>query len=71
MVDEAIEAWTRISELDPQNIFARLELADLFREQELYEQAIAQHQAITDYQEKTIAYRVCLSLREIWQNSRG
>ena len=64
MVDEAIEAWTRISELDTQNIFSRLELADLFREQELYEQAIAQHQAITEIK-KDNAYRVCLSLREI------
>lgn len=64
MVDEAIEAWTRISELDTQNVFARLELADLFREQELYDQAIAQHQAITEIK-KDDAYRVCLSLREI------
>ena len=63
-VDEAIEAWKKISELDPQNIFARTELADLFREQELYDQAIAQHQAITTIK-KDDPYRVCLSLREI------
>ena len=63
-VDEAIEAWRKISELDPQNIFARIELADLFREQELYDQAIAQHQAITTIK-KDDPYRVCLSLREI------
>ena len=31
-VDEAISAWTKISELDPENIFSRIELADLFRE---------------------------------------
>ena len=63
-VDEAIEAWKKISELDPQNIFARIELADLFREQELYDQAIAQHQAVTTIR-KDDPYRVCLSLREI------
>ena len=63
-VDEAIEAWRKISELDPQNIFARIKLADLFREQELYDQAIAQHQAITTIK-KDDPYRVCLSLREI------
>ena len=63
-VDEAIEAWQKISELDPHNIFARIELADLFREQELYDQAIAQHQSITTIK-KDDPYRVCLSLREI------
>lgn len=63
-VDEAIEAWQKISELDPQNIFARIELADLFREQELYDQAIAQHRSITTIK-KDDPYRVCLSLREI------
>ena len=63
-VDEAIGAWQKISELDPQNIFARIELADLFREQELYDQAIAQHRAITTIK-KDDPYRVCLSLREI------
>ena len=63
-VDEAIGAWRKISELDPHNVFARIELADLFREQELYEQAIAQHRAITTIK-KEDPYRVCLSLREI------
>ena len=63
-LEEAIKAWEKISELDPQNIFARIELADLFREQELYPQAIAQHQAIIDIK-KDDAYRKCLSLREI------
>ena len=63
-VDKAIEAWQKISELDPQNIFARIELADLFREQELYDQAIAQHQSITTIK-KDDPYRVCSSLREI------
>ena len=63
-VDAAITTWTKIAELDPQNIFARIELADLFREQELYPQAIAQHEAITEIK-KDDPYRVCLSLREI------
>ena len=63
-VDDAIITWTKIAELDPQNIFARIELADLFREQELYPQAIAQHEAIIDIK-KEDSYRVCLSLREI------
>ena len=63
-VDEAITAWTKIAELDPENIFARIELADLFREQELYAQAIAQHEAIIETK-KDDPYRVCLSYREI------
>ena len=63
-VDDAIITWTKIAELDPQNIFARIELADLFREQELYPQAIAQHEAIIAIK-KDDPYRVCLSLREI------
>ncbi|MDE0315696.1 MAG: tetratricopeptide repeat protein [Candidatus Poribacteria bacterium] len=63
-VDEAIQAWQKISELDPQDIFARIELADLFREQELYQQAIAQHEAIIQLK-KDDPYRICLSHREI------
>ncbi len=63
-VDEAIQAWKKISELDPDDIFARIELSDLFREQELYGQAIAQHEAIIQLK-KNDAYRVCLSHREI------
>ena len=63
-VDDAIITWTKIAELDPQNIFARIELADLFREQELYPQAIVQHEAIIAIK-KEDPYRVCLSLREI------
>ena len=75
-VDDAIITWTKIAELDPQNIFARIELADLFREQELYPQAIAQHEAIIEIKKEAgkeneseihyfSPYRVCLSLREI------
>ena len=63
-VDDAIATWKKIAESDPQNIFARIELADLFHEQELYPQAIAQHEAIIDIK-KDDPYRVCLSLREI------
>ena len=63
-VDEAITAWTKIAELDPENIFTRIELADLLREQELYEQAIAQHEAIIEFKAED-PYRVCLSRREI------
>ena len=62
--DDAILAWAKIAELDPENIFARIELADLFREQKLYDQAIAQHQAIVEIKEDD-PYRVCLSHREI------
>ena len=63
-VDAAISAWTQIAELDPENIFTRIELADLLREQELYKQAIAQHEAIIRFK-KDDPYRVCLSWREI------
>ena len=63
-VADAITTWTKIAELDPQNIFARIELADLFHEQKLYRQAISQYEAITEIK-KDDPYRVCLSLREI------
>ena len=64
MLDEAIKAWEKISELDPDDIFARIELADLFREQELYPQAVAQYEAIINLKNDD-AYRKCLSMREI------
>ncbi len=63
-IDEAITAWGKIAELDPANIFSRIELADLFREQELYSQAIEQHEAVVQLK-RDDPYRVCLSLREI------
>lgn len=63
-IDEAIAAWGKIAALDPENIFSRIELADLFREQELYTQAIEQHEAIVQLK-RDDPYRVCLSLREI------
>ena len=63
-VDEAISAWAKISELDPENIFSRIELADLFREQQLYDQAITQHEAIIALKADD-PYRICLSRREI------
>ena len=63
-IDEAIASWSKIAELDPENIFSRIELADLFREGELYTQAIEQHDAIIILK-RADPYRVCLSLREI------
>ena len=63
-IDEAIAAWGKIAQLDPKNIFSRIELADLFREQELYTQAIKQHEAIVELKGDD-PYRACLSLREI------
>ena len=63
-IDEAIAAWGKIAELDPENIFSRIELADLFRGGELYTQAIEQHEAIVGLK-RDDPYRVCLSLREI------
>ena len=63
-IDEAIAAWGKIAELDPENIFSRIELADLFREQELYTQAVEQHEAIVGLKQDD-PYRICLSLREI------
>ena len=63
-IDEAIASWSKIAELDPENIFSRIELADLFREQEFYSQAIEQHEAIVQLK-RDDPYRVCLSLREI------
>lgn len=60
----AITVWEKIAEIDPTNTFARIELADLFREQKLYEQAIEQHRALIEIRQDD-PYRVCLSLREI------
>ena len=61
---KAIEAWRRIAELNPEDVFARLELADLFKEQELYDEAIEQHRAVIKLKGSD-PYRFCLSLREI------
>ena len=69
-VDDAISAWTKISELDPENIFSRIELADLFREQQLYAQAIAQHEAIIALKTDD-PYRVCLSRPRNREYTRG
>ncbi len=63
-IDEAITAWTKIAELNPNDVFARTELADLFIEQELYQQAITQHEAIIKLR-KDDPYQICLSQREI------
>lgn len=63
-VTAAITVWEKIAEIDPTNIFARIELADLFRELKLYEQAIEQHRALIETRQDD-PYRVCLSLREI------
>ncbi len=63
-VEEAISAWGKIAKIDPENTFARAELADLFREQGLYAEAIEQHEAIIRLN-KDDPYRVCLSHREI------
>ena len=65
-VGEAISAWGKIAEIDPKNIFARIELADLFREQKLHTQAIEQHEAIIQLKTDD-PYRVCLSRRTIGQ----
>ena len=63
-VEEATSAWGKIAKIDPENTFARAELADLFREQGLYARAIEQHEAIIRLK-KDDPYRVCLSHREI------
>ncbi len=63
-IEEAINAWSKIAELNPDDIFARTELADLFIEQELYQQAIEQHEAIIKLK-KDDPYQICLSQREI------
>ncbi len=63
-VEEATAAWSKIAEIDPQDVFARVELAALFHEQELYTEAIEQYEAIIQLK-KEDPYRVCLSHREI------
>ena len=63
-VDEAIAAWEKIAKLAPANVFARVELAELFREQKLYELAIEQHRTLIEIK-RDDPYRICLSLREI------
>lgn len=63
-VNEAIQVWEKIATLNPQNILARIELADLYHEQKLYTHAITQHQKVIEIK-KDDPYRVCLSYREI------
>ena len=62
--EEAVAAWEKITQLAPANIFVRVELAELFREQKLYKQAIEQHRALIEIKQDD-PYRICLSLREI------
>ncbi len=61
---KAVESWKRIAEIEPENLFARMELAELFKEQELYQEAIEQLQAVIRLKPDD-PYRVCISLREI------
>ena len=63
-MDEAVAAWEKITHLAPANIFVRVELAELFREQRLYKRAIEQHRALIEIKQDD-PYRICLSLREI------
>ncbi len=63
-LNEAIAAWQKIAEVDPQDVFARIELAEIFLEQKLYSQAMAQHEAIIQLK-RDDPYRICLSMREI------
>jgi tetratricopeptide (TPR) repeat protein len=61
---EAVKSWRRMAEVEPENAFARMELAELFKEQELYQEAIEQLQAVIRLKSDD-PYRVCISLREI------
>ncbi|MDE0300360.1 MAG: tetratricopeptide repeat protein [Candidatus Poribacteria bacterium] len=63
-VEEGVSAWTKISEIAPHNISARIEVAESFREKELYSHAIEQHEEVIRLK-KNDPHRLCLSYREI------
>jgi tetratricopeptide (TPR) repeat protein len=64
--DQAISVWKRIAEQNPEEIFAQLELAEIYQDNRLWDQAIAVYRQIAELS-KDDPYRRCRALRSIGQ----
>lgn len=64
--DEAIKVWKRIAEQNPKEIFSLLELAEIYEDNRLWDQAMAVYRQIIA-QSQDDPYRRCRALRSIGQ----
>lgn len=64
--DEAVTVWKRIAEQNPEEIFAQLELAEIYEDNRMWDQAIAVYRGVAD-RSKDDPYRRCRALRSIGQ----
>ncbi|PYJ07269.1 MAG: hypothetical protein DME25_04250, partial [Verrucomicrobia bacterium] len=64
--DEAITVWKRLSEQNPGEIFAQLELAEIYEDNRMWTNAIAVYRQIGELS-KDDPYRRCRALRSIGQ----
>lgn len=64
--DQAIAVWKRIAEQNPEEIFAQLELAEIYEDNRLWDQAIGVHRQVAE-KSKDDPYRRCRALRSIGQ----
>ncbi len=61
---EAIAVWKRIAEQNPEEIFAQLELAEIYEDNRMWDEAITVYRGIVDRSEDD-PYRRCRALRAI------
>ncbi|MCA9417906.1 MAG: tetratricopeptide repeat protein, partial [Candidatus Omnitrophica bacterium] len=62
--DQAIEVWKRVTEQNPTDIFSQLELADIYEENRMWEEAIGTYEEIIRLSEND-PYRRCRAMRSI------
>lgn len=62
--ERAIETWNRIVELDPKSLFTRLDLAELYRDQGMLDEAIKHYEGIIEIRAND-PYWVCKARIEI------
>lgn len=64
--DQAIVVWKRIVEQNPEEVFAQTELAEIYQENRMWDEAIGVYRRIAD-SAKDDPYRRCRALRSIGQ----
>ncbi|MBM3290135.1 MAG: tetratricopeptide repeat protein, partial [Candidatus Hydrogenedentes bacterium] len=64
--DEAMAAWKRLTDRDPNDVFALLELSAIYEENQMWDDAIATQRRIAETSEND-PYRKCRALRAIGQ----
>ena len=62
--DEAIAAWKRLTEDDPADTFAQIELAEIYEDNRMWDEAVAAYTQIADLSDND-PYRKCRALRSI------